>query len=185
MKTKLLIAVLVLAQSAYADLIDFTPGGFQIQQTPGYVQTWLDSRGPNNYLFDVAVLNYPGHGTGWVGNGFIPGGTYFNTNLFSFQFNPTTCTLSWNFAGAANWELSWIWVQGIGTNYWNHIYQVPINQLLNGQGSVELNGVEPIYSIGFFGQHINFESVPDTGSTLLLLGVACGIFYILRPKVSA
>jgi len=174
MKTKLaILALCVSALTARATLIDFTPGGWTGQFPPN-VNQWTDTTLQTLTGFDVAVLNNPTYGTGWVGNGFVPGGTYFNTNLFTFTSDPISCQVTWNFPGGlpSSWELSWIWVIG---NNWNNIYQVPLDQLLAGNGTITLDGIHGINEIGFFGQHIDPSVIPESGWTLWLFLIGTGL----------
>jgi hypothetical protein len=164
----------------HANLIDFTPEGFDNQHFPPSVVRWIDNVERNLSLFDVAVLNHPTFGTGWVGNGFIAGGTFFNTNLFSFTNDPAICQISWNFTGASNWELSWIWVMGSNLN---NIYQIPLDQLLAGDGTITLNGTAGIDQIAFFGQHVNPDIVPDDTNTGALFVLAVGLLLLLTRAV--
>jgi len=97
-----LLAIL-LSPLAYADLIDLTPGGFNVDNGLPPAFTRLQTQ----LFFDEAAFgtfNLPTGPTfidGWVSQfGVLNGGQFFFTNLFSVS--PTaTASISWNFTGGA------------------------------------------------------------------------------------
>ncbi len=189
MKTIRIIVVTgaLLVRAAHANLIDLTPGGFNIADgiPPAFrrliTQTFFDE-GAHGYF---QTPNGTEYFNSWVSRyGALNGGTYFFTDLFDLGDTPTA-SVSWNFGGAPNgcW-LSTIDVFGTrpdGTASEN-IYRVPYGERFTGLGDlVTLDGSTTIMGISFYG--LDPTTVPEEAHTgaLLLLAVSA-IFLAYRTK---
>jgi hypothetical protein len=60
-----------------------------------------------------------------------------------------------------------------------HLYRVGGREWFNGSGSVTIDGTTPISAIGFAGKN----TVPDSGSTLMLLGIAVPAVIFLKRRI--
>jgi hypothetical protein len=189
MKTKHAITLLAIIVSplAHANLIDETPGGFNPDNglPPAFFQL------QKLLFFDEAAFGTfdlpsgPTFINGWVSQfGVLNGGQFFFTNLF--QVSPTASTLIWwNFAGQSDGD----WLTAIdlfgrtanGTAVEN-IYRVPWGDRFQSPGdqTVTLDGSTQIMGISFYG--LNPATVPDSGNTLALLGLALAAIGAIRLR---
>jgi hypothetical protein len=166
------------AANARATLIDLTPGGVNT-----LTQDLLD-RLNSQVFFDQAVHNWPGVPEGWVSRfGRINGGTYFFTDLFGRD--TPTASISWNMAGQTDgFWMTMIDVFGRAADGtpWEHVYEVPWRDRFLDLGEiVTVHDDVNIMGISFFGAN----TIPDTGGTLLLLGLGAGLllFNFSRGKI--
>jgi hypothetical protein len=178
-KTCLIIYVFALTSMARAGLIDLTPGG-----TP-------DDFGPPTPVqihgfYDEAAFgwfNLPEGRTflrGWVSRfGILNGGQYFFTDLFTNDPS-TVANVWWDFSGT-DYRMLYIDVVGWnddGTGLVANLYKVVGKNGVIGSGRVTLDGLQNITGISFYGRNPAF--VPDSGSTVVLLGLA--IFGVLTLR---
>jgi len=178
----IIVSSALLISAAHANLIDLTPGGFNIDHglPPAF------HRLQTHIFFDEAAHGYfdTPSGTqyydGWVSQyGALNGGTYFDTNLFVLG-DIASASISWNFNGAPNgYWLSTVDVFGRradGTP-WENIYGGRWGErFLNLEDQiVTLDGITTIMGISFYG----LNTVPDEANTGTLLLVAVSAIAIL------
>lgn len=158
MNKKLLTTLaLALVSSAHANLIDLTPGGYDILNPPQVIVDW------NNYYYSLPHGERPRY----LGEDAIT-----VTGMFTQQ-----ATVSWDLSGT-DYGLQWIYVyhffagypmQGVG-----HFYQVSEDSWVTGSGAITLDGTTTIEWVLPFGNRL----VPDSGATILLFGLSLvGLFY--------
>jgi hypothetical protein len=154
MKTKIITLLIATASVAHANLIDLTPGGFDPNNPPQVYIDWVN----NNYnqnAFGIAYENL---------NGWVPG--FLQPPLFtSTSLGDSTATLSWNLIGTP-YSFGWLFVGG--PNGLVNMYQVSLDQMLNGNAIITINGEFSISQLGIYGPVA--IPTPDNGSTFLLLG---------------
>lgn len=179
MKITLLI-LLAAVSIARANLIDLTPGGFdETQPYPAAFTDFIDRQFYNRITFFDAA-----HPTGWDSlYGALNGGTYFSTDL---PGNPgSSANVSWNFTTLPGWNMSILLVEG---ELWGHLYGVRnASELTDLSDEITLHDGVNIQSLAFYGRNPESAPVPDSGSTLALMGMGLlGIFvYARRVNASA
>jgi len=173
----IIVSSALLISAAHANLIDLTPGGFNIDN--GLPQAF--HRLQTQIFFDQAAHGVfgppPRYYNGWVSQyGTLNGGTYFFTNLFDLGDTPSA-SIWCNFNGAPNgYWLSTIDVFGRRSDgtAWENIYAVPWGDrfLSPGDQIVTLDGITTIMGISFYG--LNPATVPEKVNTaaILLLAVS-------------
>ncbi len=183
---KKLVALLSLVcTSAFANLIDLTPGGFDTFGifAPPVVNKFIRNWGLTNqkpfFFFDSASAlpwrdnNGNPHPPGWVSlYGVLNGGTYFNTDLFALD--PTnSANVTWDFTFLSGYTLGHLYVEGQAANGddWANLYKVHFNDYVRGSGVVSLPAGVRIESIAFFGRTPT-AWVPDNGSTFALMAAS-------------
>lgn len=173
-KLTLIIALCtILMAGAQARLIDLTPGGFDATQP--YPEEFLRylSRivGNRATFFDAASPN------GWANTGALNGGTYFSTDLIGNA--GTTANISWNFSTLSGWTMTFLLVEG---DHWINLYAVPVNFQITDLGDlVTLHDDINIDFISFVGRNPNSASVPEGGSTVVLMGLGLiGMLFVQR-----
>ena len=185
MKTKILIAALALAPViAQADLVDLTPGGitfpFNGGAPPAYIHaqqfTELDRAIDTEFFAN------------WLGLTVGLGGTYLSTNLFDISPS-TTAQVGWNLNGQPDgYFMAALVVFGPSASDLSdtiiNVYGLTFGERFeSGPLTVTLPGSTQIEGISFRGEN---NLAPDTGSTLVLLGlglVVIGSFrYLAEPE---
>jgi VPDSG-CTERM motif len=137
----------------------------------------------------VTFFDQAAHGTfggtyydGWVSQyGLINGGTFFFSDLP--RHDELSSSISWNMTGApGGYWMTMLDVFGTDAqgNFWENIYSVPWEDRFTLNDIVTLHDGVNISSISFYGSN----TVPDTGSTLPLLGFASLGLVALRRKLS-
>jgi hypothetical protein len=185
MKTKLaILALCVSALTAHANLIDLTPGGFNVDNAPPAFFQFLNEWNIHEFdFFDEARVIAPYHG--WVSQyGILNGGTYFNTDLFSLDPTPTA-NVSWNFTTLPGYSMSVLLLFGRapdGTD-WNNLYSVPFGYRFTDSDFVTLNGIVDIQSISFFGRWPG-SPVPENGWTFWLFLSALALIGLYHVTMS-
>jgi len=178
MKTKITLLLIATATVAHANLIDLTPGGFNINNGfPPEFNRFVGLEATRQItFFDSAAHGFfappPVYLDGWVSKfGALNGGTYFFTDLFGHD--TSTANVSWDFSSLPGWSMRMILVEGgDGPNAWDNLYAVGPRFLITNPGDmVALHDGAIISSIAFYGRTPT-SPVPDTGSTLMLLGIA-------------
>jgi hypothetical protein len=173
MKTTILILVATVSL-ARANLIDLTPGGFDLTQPYPKAFTNFIIREVSNRItfFDAA------HPTGWDSMfGALNGGTYFSTDLIGNL--GSSANVSWNFSSLPGWNMSLLLVEG---ELWGHLYGVRDALKFTDLDQVTLHDNLEIQSLAFYGRNPDSAPVPDTGSTLtLMVSGLLGLFVI--PKI--
>jgi hypothetical protein len=109
---------------------------------------------------------------GWVSQfGHLNGGTNFFTSLIG-DGGPTA-NVSWDFSSLPGYSMRILLVEGSdGPTDWANLYAVGTRFLITNPGDmVTLHDGVNINSIAFYGRTPT-SPVPDTGSTLMLLGIA-------------
>ena len=170
MKTKLAALLIATASVAHANLIDLTPGGFNVDNAPPEFYQFLQQWNQHHFdFFDSATPN------GWASQyGILNGGTYFFTDLIGHPGQSTN--VSWNFSTLPGWSMSRLLLEGRAQDgtAWDNIYAVPNNyrEFDSLETALIHDGVD-IFQISFFGRWPG-SPVPDSGSTALLsaLGLA-------------
>jgi protein with PEP-CTERM/exosortase system signal len=170
--TAVIAAVLLSASLTRANLIDLTPGGFDLSgPLPQPVLQFF--RGPiANLLAGGNVEN-----GSFVWSPFTP----FGPGNFSVNLNAalTGADVGWNLNGTGTPPFFGTYVFVESSELVANLYRIPAAQRFEGEGSVEINGVIHPIGITFFGKN----SIPDTGSTLLMLGCAVGAIVLLRRRI--
>jgi hypothetical protein len=162
------------AMTAYAHLIDLTPGGFQVENG---IPKAFEEMQRHTFLDEAAhgVFNDGQLLDGWVSlYGALNGGTFFNTDLFGRD--TPFAGMSWDMAGAPDglW-MGMIMTTSVSTGeVWYNIYRVSQDELFEGSGTVVAGGSGIINSIAFFGTN---HPVPDNGTSILLF--ASGLLVLL------
>ena len=178
MKTTILI-LLAAVSIARANLIDLTPGGFdETQPYPQAFWQFIERESYNRITFFDAA-----HPTGWDSiNGALNGGTYFNTDL---PGNPgSSANVSWDFTTLPGWNMSILLVEG---ELWYLDGVRNASELTDLSDEITLHDGVNIQSLAFYGRNPESAPVPDSGSTLALMGMGLlGIFvYARRVNASA
>lgn len=188
----LIVTGALLISAAHANLIDLTPGGFNISNgiPPAF------HRLQTHTFFDEAAHGYfrtpndTEYFNSWVSRyGALNGGTYFFTDLFDLGDTPSA-SISWNFDGAPNgYWLSTIDIYGRRADgtAWENIYRVPYGERFTGVADlVTLDGLTTIMGISFYG--LNPATVPEkvnTGALLLLAVSAILLTYEAQRRRNA
>jgi hypothetical protein len=179
MKTKYILTLLIATASvAHANLIDLTPGGFNVDNAPPAFYEFLHQWNQHHFeFFDNATPD------GWTSlYGILNGGTYFNTDLIGHPGQ--SANVSWDFSTLPGWSMSRILVDGRAADgtAWENIYAVPHSfREFDALETVWLHDGVDISSISFFGRWPG-SPVPDSGSTLLLS--ALGLAALVGPRMA-
>lgn len=173
MKTKLLIAIIALCvtASAHANLIDLTPGGFDLTQP-----------------FPVVVANFfrnYGHGMQNIAGALVVNGqpewspfTLFGDDQFDLTLNPegTGADVGWDLSGTG-YHLRFVFVES--SDLLAHLYAVRGGELLTGDGFIEIDGMTPILAATFAGGNMT----PEGGSTLVLMGLGFVALFFWQRRI--
>jgi hypothetical protein len=175
---------LMAASPAQADLIPFDNGnsGYYLFASPlgspSDEAAWIASVTGADVTY-LNKFNYGSTGgfdnTGAVGSAsFDPGGSAKGTEK----------TISWNLTGTG-YEASYVLIKnGTVGGHLYRLYMVTDDQAISGSGTVTFGPIYPskqISHVGWFGS--GATSVPDGGTTLLLLGSALVGLGALRRRV--
>jgi len=161
MKTKLAI-YLITATSAYANLIDLTPGGFTIDPNGGNIPLAY-TRALSQLHFDTSLSPIFGRGP-WLIDG-----QYLSSNLF--DTSPTSAAdIGWNLIGQpdGNW-LTYVVLFGqtaSGEGIYN-VYGVSGLRFRDDLEHVTIDEISVINGIAFYGLNPN-TNVAETGLTFTL-----------------
>jgi hypothetical protein len=170
MKTIRIIIVsgaLLASSVANATLIDLTPGGFAWNNRPAVFDKFL--RDWNHEVTNlIAGANINGTTVNWspfilfgpANFSIVPQGPNANTDGYFMQY-------------------IWVTSKGGPDQVTDNLYRVRGTRF-EGDGSVIIDGFNTITSIVFLGTN----TIPDTGTTLLLFGLALGIMVIVRRKIT-
>jgi VPDSG-CTERM motif len=177
MKTIRIIIVsgaLLASSVANAILIDLTPGGFAWNNRPAVFDKFL--RDWNHEVTTlIAGANINGTTVNWSPF------TLFGPANFSIVPQGPNTNVSWNLTNTDGYFMQYIWVTSEGGpgQVTDNLYRVR-GARFEGDGSVIIDGFKTITSIVFLGTN----TIPDTGTTLLLFGLALGIMIIVRRKIT-
>ena len=191
MKTKITLLLIATATVAHATLIDLTLGGINSNDP-------LTQRDKNaiNELFHQRFFDQASHGffdlpppeghtflDRWVSRfGALNGGTYFTVHDF-FGHDNTIASVSWDMTGEPHgYWMTLLNVTGIEDGVlWENIYRVLPDQHFQSFGNQIVRAHEgvTINSVAFYGRNVE---VPDTGSTLMLLGIAVTSFTVMETE---
>jgi hypothetical protein len=171
-KTAVVIAAIVLSETlARANLIDLTPGGFDLTKPlPTVVQDFFGRYGiKDGTMQNLAGANIVNGQPVWSPF------TLFNNDHFGLTLNAdgTGAEVNWNLIGTGFHSL-FVFVESSALIA--NLYLVPGQEQFVGDGFVEVNGTIPIAATTFTGT----DHVPDTGSTLAMLSIAIGILGLYR-----
>lgn len=156
MKTKLTILTLIATTAlARADLIDLTPGGFNMNLDP-----WptVVTRFFHQYQRDQ--INLAG---AQIANNQVTWSpfTLFGDDFFDITANGTTASVSWDLANAqGGFHVGFVLIETLDAIM--HLYGVSHDQWLDGGGSVIADGNVNVASITFAGSN----TIPDDLNTL-------------------
>lgn len=163
MKTKTLIAALLLFSSSFvarAHLIDLTPGGFDLTSPlPVAVQKFFSLYGPGGQE-NLAGANIVNGVPLW--SPFTP----FGPVQFSIGPQGANDSTGWNLTGTG-FLLNFVLVED---GSFAHLFKVSGRERFTGAGTVNIDGIIPPDAITFAGRSLS--RVPDSGSTLMLMGIA-------------
>ena len=168
MKTKITLLLIATATVAHANLIDLTPGGYSPNDglPPEFLRAVnLEYRHQITFFDSVTP-------SGWVSQfGHLNGGTNFFTDLIG-NGGPTA-NVSWDFNSLPGYGMRILLVErSDGQTDWANLYAVGTRFLITDPGDmITLHDGVNISSIAFYGRTPT-SPVPDTGSTLMLLGIA-------------
>lgn len=122
-----------------------------------------------------------------VGTGFDNGGAVASSHFTATLMNGgADATITWDLA-LTGFQLSYVLVkdgrEGGGGPFLYHLYGVTLDQVFNSNGGqfVTINGRKGISHISFFGNP-GAPSVPDSASTVALLGLALTGVAVARSK---
>jgi hypothetical protein len=163
MKTKatVVIAIIFITTSfVCANLIDLTPGGFDLTQPfPTAVANFFARYVPGG-MENIAGANIVNGQPVW--SPFTPfGSDHFGLML---NVNGTGAKADWNLFGTG-FHSMFVFVES--SALMANLYRVPCADQFAGDGFVEIDDTIPLLAVTFTGA----DSVPDTGSTLTLLGI--------------
>jgi len=170
-KTAVVIAAIVISATlAHANLIDLTPGGFDLTKPwPQVVANFFEQ-----YSFE-RMQNIAGANIKI--NGQLKWSTYtvFGDDRFDITLNPTAtgADVDWDLTGTG-YHLQFVFAES--SAYIAHLYAVRGMEEFVGDGFVEIDGAIPFVGITFTGRN----TIPDTGSTLAMLSIAIGILGLYR-----
>jgi hypothetical protein len=160
MKKQIVILLLLPIASAYSALVPLTPGGFdtEVLPWPAPFINFIERQINGNLLFfdDMSAIPWYDeygneHPPGWVSRyGILNGGTYFFCHIDQTGPVPKT-TISWDMTGSG-FYMAEIYVDGYdGEGHLTALYGVPQLGMLTDRGSVTIDRVFPITTIGFYG----------------------------------
>lgn len=132
---------LLISGSAYADVIDVTPGGFTPDNPPRVFQEWLD----NHFQVDAVHLANEYQTEGWDPQFYGP--PYFVSTPLGFP----SVTLAW--IRGLPYHVRWFFTGGPDpTNIgWVNMYEVTGRDEVFGSSVLTVNGVYPVIVIGVYG----------------------------------
>ena len=170
MKTTILI-LLTAVSVARANLIDLTPGGFDLTQPfPTVVEKFFESYG---HMQNIAGANIVNGVPVWSPF------TIFGDDHFSISLGTSGADVSWDLTGTGYRSL---FVLVESSDLIGNLYAIPWRQRFSGTGLVD-DGSARIDGVTFTGTNL---PVPDAGSTLAMMGFGLlGLcFYARRlPKI--
>ena len=145
---KLAIILIMLPLAAYANLIDVTPGGFNVENIRDWPQPYRDLI---NLLNSNQLVNIPNSYVNVTGYG-TPNGS-----------------VSWDLTGSQFSSLQWVLVTGFtqANQEFANLYQVTTDQWIRGEGLITVDGVFPIIFVEGFG-----HGVSDKGAAGLMFMLA-------------
>ena len=169
-KTAVVIATIVLSTTlAHANLIDLTPGGFDLRQPfPTVVANFFARYRPGG-MENIAGTNIINGQVIWSPF------TVFGGDRFDITLNPTAtgADVDWDLTGTG-YHLQFVIAESSALIA--HLYAVRGMEEYVGDGFVEIDGAIPFVGITFAGRN----TIPDTGSTLAMLSIAIGILGLYR-----
>jgi len=171
--TAVIAAVLLSASLTRANLIDLTPGGFDLTQPfPIAVQQFFARYGEG--MQNLAAASVVNGQVQW--SPFTP----FGDDHFDLALNPggTSANVGWDLTGTGFHEL-FVFVESLALI--GNLYAVPGMEQFTGDGFAEINGTIPLLAVTFTGSN----RTPDTGSTLALMGIATVAVFFLHRRVRA
>jgi hypothetical protein len=176
MKTKIAAILIATASVSHANLIDLTPGGFNVDNAPPAFYQFIDQWTQHQFeFFDEATPD------GWVSlYGILNGGTYFNTDLIGHTGQ--SASVSWDFSTLPGWSMSRMLIFGRAADgtAWDNIYAVPYSfREFDALETVWLHDGVDISSIAFFGRWPG-SPVMDSGSTLCLSALGLTLLAALK-----
>jgi hypothetical protein len=168
--TIVLAAILLSATLAHANLIDLTPGGFDFNQP------WPQ---PVLYFFGNVGLRFEQLAGANITNGQVIWSPFepFGDNLFDITLHSggTGADVAWNLTGTG-FFYPFVLVESAALK--GNLYRAQFPGDFD-TAFVEIDGTTPPDGITFFG----VTSVPDAGSTLMLLAVAMATVIFLRRRI--
>lgn len=171
MKTKLAVIIaLCVTASAHANLIDLTPGGFDLTEPlPTVVANFFRNygHGMQNIAGALIVNRQPE----WSPF------TIFGDDQFNLSLNPdgTGADIDWDLSGTG-FHLRFVFVES--SDLLAHLYAVRGRELITGDGFIEIDGMTPILAATFAGGN----RIPEGGSTLALMGLGMVALFFLKRK---
>jgi hypothetical protein len=165
MKKLIVMLAVLVAASAQATLKDETPGGFTTDNPPLLYGRVL-------HIQQLAGANIFGSQVVW--SPFEP----FGPNQFSIITNGINGTVSWNLTQTDGFFLQYVLLEGVAGAR-DHIYAARAGlERIQGDGFVTIDDATQIQAIIFFGTNV----VPETGTTILLLGFGAGLMLLLFSR---
>src|SRR6266403_809139 len=165
MKTKLAALLIATASVAHANLIDLTPGGFSLLNLPPVVVQW-EQYIQQHGIFPIAHADITGNTVTWVPG--LLGPPNFNVDPMTQNAGVT-----WNLTNVSGGQFLYVFVGNSNPNIeLAHLYQVSADEIINGSGTVTIDGATTIAALNFFGR----IDVPDSGSTALLSALGLAAF---------
>ena len=104
--------------------------------------------------------------------GALNGGTYFFTDLIGHP--GSSANVSWDFTTLPGWNMSVLLVEGglVNGEIWANLYEARNNsRFTDFSDQIALHDGSNIESISFYGRNPESAPVPDSGSTIALMGI--------------
>ena len=155
---KTILALLLSVTSLSANIIDLTPGGYNMNNSPQIVLDFWSTEAYQTQ-FPVAFGDF----TGWYGpcQGCV--------SSSPFETSPNL-SISWNLANSGGFFVAYLFVTSIDLN--QNFYQITAPNRRSLENYLfTIDGIADARTASIFGP---FTPAPDTGSTLLLMAVALG-----------
>jgi len=169
----------LLVSSVHADLIDLTPGGFSLLNVPPVVIQWEQTIQQQG-IFVIAHADISGNTATWVP--FLPlGGSNFTVDPMVENAN-----LTWNLTNPHGSSFLYLIVGNSNLNIERaNLYQVSSDEIINGSGTVTIDGVTTITALNFFGRTPPVPDEANTGALLLLAVIAVLLTYQAQQRRNA
>ncbi len=162
-------ALLFVSATAHATLIDLTPGGFSLLNLPPVVIQWEQTIQQQG-IFVIAHADITGNTVAWY-----PG--LLGEPNFSVDPMVENASVMWNLTNVSGGSFLYLIVGNSNPSVERaNLYQVSLDEIINGHGFVTIDGQTTIAAMNFFGR-VNVPDEANTGTLLLLAVIAVLLTY--------